>query len=469
MTYVEGINPYVFVNVFTDRRDFEKILHIRIEEEGNMPNYTPVFSPKIFYKTGSSLWRFVKYGHGKSTNYVDPFSEASLTAPCAPYIEKRIENLMHDPNKLPPLFQERAANFLKSSVYFPVNNTNNYPGDGYLFFMDPFFLYDPPTHTDPNVFEFYNYLYSYRHLLSRKLFDFLIKINWDTTKIKLFYGHRSRIFKNTSAFDMYNKLCNMSNYQIRIELAFLSRMFGRSLINISIELGIPVLHFLSYIYELLEDFTLNASKRILFNPQATRQSIINSINLIRDTKSLINRPLPQKFDSVNALQTYHDNAMEFIYRETKKKRADLKREYSWDCQLVELINTVSEGQWYIPICPEELIRRGIDHHNCVGSYFERHFKEPDISGKVLSKTLILFSDEAEAEIRLVFKSDKNEDKKTSENIINTVCTNSRLMQCKTRYNKLYPPDIPERLCAAFIGCNVNIFTPSVVRPDGIEI
>jgi hypothetical protein len=433
----------------------------------DMTDFSSDFSPKIFYKSGSSLWRWVKYGHGKSTPYVDPFSKDSLTAPCAPYINNRIKYLMTNLKSLPSILKDRATNFMEASRNFPVNpnSIHNYPGDGYVFFMDPYFFgYHYPRHTNLEVFNFYNYLYSYRHLITPAFFNYLTSLKDSIAKIQIFYEHRSRIFRDTSYFDELNKYCYNKHYQKMIEFAFLSRMFGHSLYNVAVKLNISASLFLFHIYTLLEGFTLTAAKRILFSPQATCQSIMNSVNLIADTRSLINNPLPQKFASIPALQAFHNAAGEHLLRVAQKKEPDLNREYKWQSELVQVIGLMGEGEWYIPVRPIELIIRGKCHCNCIGSYFRRHFKKPNTNTHKAEphKTLILFSDEAEAEFHLFFEKQSSGDKLTGKTISKTVCTASRLIQCKTKYNKAYPSAIPARLCDAFKGCDISLFTPSLV-------
>ena len=440
-----------------------------------MTNYNPVFSPDNFYRNGSSLWRWVKYGHGKTTPYVDPFSKDSLNAPrviedYGKQVNRRIHNLMTDPQKLPPEFNERASNFIKASENFPVipGSIRNYPGDGYVFFMDHYFFGNYyPRHTNPKVFNFYNYLYSYRPFLTLPLFNYFTGLRNDINKIEIYYEHRSIIFKDKKIFEESDKYNNSKHYLKMIEFFLFDRLLGHPIIkhpffNISVRLNTGKSQLLSCILTLLEGFTLAAVKRILFNQNATSQSVMNSVNLVRETCSLINRPVPEKYGSIAALQIFHDAEAENLLRKAREKRPSIYREYTWDNGLVQLIDSACEGKWYLPVSPIELIERGNCHHNCIGSYYAEHFKEPayDTYRNGIRKTLILLSNEAEAEFRLHFEKREKKNKTTGEIITETVCSSCSLVQCKTGYNKAYPFEIRDSLFAAFKGCDIGLFIPS---------
>ena len=134
-----------------------------------------------FYSRGPSLWRWIKFGHGKSTPYVSPFSKESLTAAPAPHIQDRIDLLIKRPMNLPSILKNRGVLFFNRAKSFPIGPngmTRNYMGDGYVFFMDMYFTEGSglPQIVAPIVSNFYNYLYSYRCLLTPPLFVCLSRI-----------------------------------------------------------------------------------------------------------------------------------------------------------------------------------------------------------------------------------------------------------------------------------------------------
>lgn len=422
-----------------------------------------------FYERGPSLWRWVKYGHGKSVPYVNPFSRESLTAPSAPFIEKRINFVMTRPHDLPSILQNRALRFHN---IFKRNQANagihhEYPGDGYVFFMDRNFIENYyPRHVNPVTIHLYNYLYSYRHLMTPALFDHLSGLRGTSFReisiIPVLYEYRFRIFKDTSFFDTLNSYCKTKHHQEAFESVLISRLLGHAPKDI-VEAN-EIVHLpLNSILTLLNAYTLESVKRILFNPNTTSQHIRNSVSLVTETISLIHHPLPHKFTSPFALRRFHNIEAMRILNIARAGDPNWSREYEWPSGLVDLIESISEGEWHIPVMPIELVIRGENHHNCIGSYIDDHFEKPaiDTSDLILYKTLILLSEEAEAELLLVFEKQDSTDKPTGAGASKTVCIHSRLVQCKTMYNKEYVSPIPERICAALIGREPAFFTPSL--------
>ena len=220
------------------------------------------------------------------------------------------------------------------------------------------------------------------------------------------------------------------------------------------------------IFTLFEGFTYTAVKRILFNQDVTQHSITRAVNLVRDTCRLINRLLPQKYTSIAELQRFHDSETERLINLSMKMHPHFYIEYAWSRELVNLVNEISEGKWYIPVRPSELKLRGKSHKNCVGGYIDRHFAKPivDSNDKTSHKLLILLSDEAEAEIYLYFKTETKKNKDSLNDAPEKrVCYSSKLVQCKTKFNKVYPSDIPVLLCKAFVGCDIRYFEPLVLK------
>ncbi|MCL2557792.1 MAG: PcfJ domain-containing protein [Treponema sp.] len=417
-----------------------------------------------FYLKGPSLWRWVKYGHGKAVIYDDPFSKKSLTAPSAPHVQKRIQSLMTKPLSLPSILQNRALLFLSSSDLFSnaTEALNAYPGDGYLFFMDPYFTADSrhPRYASREAFSFYNYLYSYRDLMTPALFKHLSRIS-SKTSIHVLYEYRFNIFRETYFFNELNILCAKKPSQEEFELALLERLIGHYQKNTEAKAKIPKELHITHVMSLLEAYDIEAVRRILFGPSANLQSIMNSVSLVTETRSLINGPLPQKFTSPSALRIFHDVEAERLLAIAQENNPALSCEYSWHPELVDLVDAVCEGAWRIPVTPFELIFRGNSHLNCIGSYFNRHFAKPSQgAAKALPrKTLIVLSDEAEAEIQISFEKKDRADKSTGEVSSALVCSRAKVIQCKTKFNRNYPTLAPERICAALKGRDAGIFEP----------
>jgi len=421
-----------------------------------------------FFEHGPSLWRWVKYGHGKSVPYVDPFSADSLTAPAAPFVSKRISNLLTKPLSLPSILQNRAVCFRRAAMYFSSaydDYGNGYPGDGYLFFMDPYFTEGSfPQCITMEEFHFYNYIYSYRNLIGPALYKNLSGLRGRSI-LAILYEYRSHIFSDALFFKTLNNFSKSKLSREEFGLVLLGRLLGRPLKNPGTGTGEFAFLTLENVLTLLEAYTLEAARHILFGPAANPRRIINSINLVIETRSLIEGALPRRFTSPAELLRYHDQ--EAGNRRNKNAKWLLCSEYKWPDKLVDLVNSVSAGEWRIPISPFELISRSKTHSNCVDSYIERHFKKPHITETEPSphKKLLLFSDEAEAEIYLYFakpdKADTPADKPADNNSGKPVCVRTEIMQCKTIRNKDYPSLIPERLCAAFIGCGIDLFEASV--------
>jgi hypothetical protein len=413
-------------------------------------------SLRDFYRSGPSIWRYIKYDHSKSLDYVEPFSKNSLTASATLDVNKRIKILMTKPLSLPSILHNRALRFDKASRYFPTGTKDlyNYPGDGYVFFVDPFLAIDSHfQYFNPAVFFLYNYLYSYRHLITPPLFKYLTKIRG--VLINILYEYRLLVFKDISFFVLLNKICKNKITQEEFEFILLKRLIeGSGTCNRNDSCIIEQIK-VSQIEVLLNSYTLDAVKRILLNPNVTSQRISSSINLATDTISLTERSLPYKFSSPSALQKYHDTESERLLRKKiKGKESELLREFIWPVELVSLINTATKGEWYIPVSPIELLSRGNFHKNCIGNYFKKHFSKPvlDKSKSGYRKTLILFSDEAEAEFQFFLKKDEKTKK--------IICTHSWLIQCRTKFNKEYLAPVLINLCDLFKGNRLNAFTPS---------
>ena len=102
-------------------------------------------------------------------------------------------------------------------------------------------------------------------------------------------------------------------------------------------------------------------------------------------------------------------------------------QWTWPIELTDALQKVPE--WYVPGNAAEIILRGIQHGNCVGSYVERHFAASD--KELNPKCLLLFTDFYEAELRIFFGP--NDEGKI-------VSVNAGIYQAKGRYNKDAPKE-----------------------------
>jgi len=382
-----------------------------------------------------------------------------------PHVQNRIANLMTKPLSLPSILRNRALRFSSAFSRFPNNPNfpNEYPGDGYVFFMDPFYAVDSrhPRYIGMKVFSFYNYLYSYRNLVTPPLFKHLSGMS-SQALVHVLYDYRSIVFRDISFFNKLNTLCKTKPSQEEFEMVLLNRLLGHSQKTAISQAVVSGEINVAHIMILLEAYTIEAVRRILFGPNATYRRIMDSVNLVTETQSMIDGHLPQKFTSPSALQIFHDAEAIRLLGIVREKERNLTRKYFWHSELVNLVDLVSEGKWHVPVWPDELISRGTIHRNCIGTYVGRHFQKLTWIeiGKFAHKLLIVMSAEAEAELHLFFEKQDIVDGSTGQGETVFVCTRAQIKQCKTKYNNDYPPIVPERLCAVFVGLKAELFVPS---------
>ncbi|MDR0316954.1 MAG: hypothetical protein LBH89_00660, partial [Lactococcus lactis] len=109
-------------------------------------------------------------------------------------------------------------------------------------------------------------------------------------------------------------------------------------------------------------------------------------------------------------------------------------------------------EWYIPEYTSDIRLRGQQHHNCVGSYVERHYKPVENNFKML----LLFTDFCEAEVHLFFKEVIVDGK------VFLGCTDAKIQQAKTAFNKdISREDLSElkKIIKVFINQPAEYFNP----------
>jgi len=130
--------------------------------------------------------------------------------------------------------------------------------------------------------------------------------------------------------------------------------------------------------------------------------LIDICDMLSDTDEQVNPEtgVARQFDSINEIQRIHDERTE---RETAKLMASCAgKHYSYMVAFKELIE---EHNFFLPLGPGSLVERGKQHHNCVGTYDNKHLSnltytsEPEeaknINGKVMR---LIFSKTATIEV-----------------------------------------------------------------------
>jgi hypothetical protein len=171
----------------------------------------------------------------------------------------------------------------------------------------------------------------------------------------------------------------------------------------------------SYAWNAIDYFTIPALRRIG--------------NTLKAMDGIHGMPMPaERFTSLKQAKKAHDEWM-LAEKERLERQMDMLRiPYHYEKELVEI---VEKHGWYLPKTPADMLQRGYDHHNCVGSYevrqngcFPATYNRRDYS----TRNIVIFNDEASAE--LSFRSQGyvlgNE---------GAVITSGRVIQCKGKYNK----------------------------------
>ena len=338
-------------------------------------------------------------------------------------------------NKTPSSLLIRADRFQ--------NWFKNYPGDGVLFFHDD--LLSPlsevlPKYTSNNHPEEYNklfnYLYSFASCFTVKsrgaLTLFLLK--YPPLAIPL-YKYRKNF--NPAAFtNLIEKMKVYRSFNEYIEGdegKHITQFIWETILLHKVSLNVCDNNIFLYLYY---GYTYTAIQRFFFlstSRAALKEHITNAYNKYKETSLLLenwqenvielysmrNRIIPQ-MSSIKAMERFHDLKADEII---EQQRAFETYQHTWD-SLSAAIKQVSP-EWYLPEYTSDIRLRGQQHHNCVSSYVERHYKSVEKNFKML----LLFTDFCEAEVHLFF----------GEIIIDSKaflgCIDATIQQAKTAYNK----------------------------------
>jgi len=338
-------------------------------------------------------------------------------------------------NATPDALLVRADRF---QVWF-----RKYPGDGVLFFHDD--LLNPlsevsPKYTSGNHPEEYNKLFNYFYSFAS---SFTVKSRGALAIFLLecpplavpLYKYRKNF--NPGAFtDLIEK---MSVYRSFFEYVqgdagkFITQFIWEAILLQKVTTNVCDNNMFMYLYY---GYTYTAIQRFFFlstSRAALKEHITTAYNKYKETSLLLNnwqedvirlysydnRLIPQ-MSSIKAMERFHDLKAEEIL---EQQRAFETYQHKWET-LSDLIRNVSP-EWYLPEYTSDIRLRGQQHHNCVGSYIERHYKPVEYNFKML----LLFTDFCEAEVHLFFREMVIDGKAFLG------CIDVKILQAKTAYNK----------------------------------
>ena len=382
--------------------------------------------------------------------------------------KKRISEIYD--NKTPSALLKRADRF---QDWFGI-----YPGDGVLFFHDD--LLSPlsevfPKHTYTNRPEeynkFFNYLYSYASCFTVKsrgaLAVFLLECPYLTVPL---YKYRKNFDPNafTTLIENMNVHRSFNEYIQNDAEKHITQFIWAAILLHKVTLNVCDNNIFMHLYY---GYTYTAIQRFFFlsnSRAALKEHITNAYNIYKETSLLlddwhedinrlysnVNRMIPQ-MSSIKAMERFHDLKAEEIL---EQQRVFETYQHTWDA-LSAAIKEVSP-EWYLPEYTLDIRLRGQQHHNCVGSYIERHYKPVENNFKML----LLFTDFCEAEAHLFF----------GEVIVDGKaflgCINVTIQQAKTAYNKdILKEDLLElnEVIKVFINLPADNFNP-IVKNIAIE-
>jgi len=382
--------------------------------------------------------------------------------------KKRISEIYN--NKTPSVLLKRAD---RLQDWF-----GKYPGDGVLFFHDnllsplsevfPRYTYN--NHPD-EYNKFFNYLYSFASSFTIKSRGALAVFLLECPPLAVsLYKYR----KNFDPKAFTNLIGKMSVYRSFNEYIqgdagkYITQFIWEAILLNKVTLNICDNNIFMYLYY---GYTYTAIQRFFFlsnSRAALKEHITNAYNKYKETSLLIddwqediielysntNRMIPQ-MSSIKAMERFHDLKAEEIL---EQQRAFETYQHIWDT-LSAVIREVSP-EWYLPEYTLDIRLRGQQHHNCVGSYVERHYRPVENNFKML----LLFTDFCEAEAHLFFEEVIVDGKAFLG------CIDVKIQQAKTAYNRdISKSDLSElkEVIKVFINLPAEDFNP-VIRKTTVE-
>jgi len=347
--------------------------------------------------------------------------------------KKRISEIYD--NKSPLALLKRADRFQE---WF-----GDYPGDGVLFFHDD--LLSPLSEVFPKYFylnhpveynKLFNYLYSFASSFTVKSRGALAVFLLECPPLAVsLYKYRKKFDPNafTALIEKMSIYKSFNEYIQDDAGKYITQFIWEAILSQKVTLNVCDNKIFMYLYY---GYTYTAIQRFFFlstSRFAIKEHITNAYNKYRETCLLIdnwhedavrqyrgaNQIIP-KMSSIKAMERFHDLKAEEIL---EQQRAFETYQYTWDT-LSPAIKEVSP-EWYLPEYTSDILIRGQQHHNCVGSYVERHYKPVENNFKML----LLFTDFCEAEVHLLFGEVVVDGKAFSG------CINIKILQAKTAYNK----------------------------------
>jgi len=367
-------------------------------------------------------------------------------------------------NKTPLALLKRADRF---QDWF-----GKYPGDGVLFFHDD--LLSPLSEVFPQynyIFhpdeynKLFNYLYSFADCFTIKsrgaLAVFLLECPFLAVSL---YKYR-KSFDPKAFTNLIEKMLvfrSFNDYTKGDEGKHITQFIWEAILLQKVTLNVCDNNIFMYLYY---GYTYSAIQRFFLlstSRYAIKEHITNAYNKFRETSLLLddweenvirlysstNRIIPQ-MSSIKAMERFHDLKAEEIL---EQQRASDPYQYTWET-LSDVIKEASP-EWYLPEYTSDILIRGQQHRNCVGSYVERHYKPVEDNFKML----LLFTDFCEAEVHLFFKEIITDGKAFLG------CFDVKIQQAKKAYNKdILKKDLEElkEVIKVFIKLPAEKFNPVV--------
>jgi len=349
-----------------------------------------------------------------------------------------------------------------------------YPGDGVLFFHDDllsplsevFPKYNFNNH--PNEYnKLFNYLYSFASSFTIKSRGALAVFLLECPPLAVsLYKYRknfdSRAF--TILIEKMSVYKSFNEYTQGDAGKYITQFIWETILSQKVTLNVCDNNIFMYLYY---GYTYTAIQRFFFlstSRAALKEHITNAYNKYKETALLLNiwqediialysvanRIIPQ-MSSIKAMEQFHDLKAEEII---EQQRALDLYQYTWDT-LSAAIKEVSP-EWYLPEYSTDILIRGQQHHNCVGSYIERHYKPVENQFKML----LLFTDFCEAEVHLFFREVVVDGKAFLG------CADVIIQQAKTAYNKdITKNDLSElkEIIKVFFNLPAEYFNPVIKK------